>query len=108
MCVRRDLAARSRAQYTGEATDKPTTLRIYTGSDGEFRWYEDDGATLDYLKDQYAWTDLRWDDAKRTLTMEPTGKGKLSPAPRELVVELLPSGVKKTLRYDGKRTRLAF
>jgi alpha-glucosidase (family GH31 glycosyl hydrolase) len=95
-------------QFTGQFTDQPTTLRIYGGSDGRYRWYDDDGATLDYLNDEFAWTDVRWDDVQRTLTIEPTGAGKSSPLTREIVVELLPSREKKSLSYEGKRTTVAF
>jgi alpha-glucosidase/alpha-D-xyloside xylohydrolase len=95
-------------QFTSQSTDEPTTLRIYTGSDGEFRWYDDDGASLDYRSDQYSWLDLRWDDAGGTLSIVRTGDGKLSPGPRELIVELLPSGEKKSLEFDGTRAKVAF
>jgi alpha-glucosidase/alpha-D-xyloside xylohydrolase len=95
-------------QFTNQATDEPTTLRVYTGNDGEFRWYEDDGGTLDYLRGDYSWLDLRWNDAGRMLSIERMGEGKLSPAPRKLIVELLPSGEKKSLEFDGTPTKIAF
>jgi alpha-glucosidase (family GH31 glycosyl hydrolase) len=94
-------------QYTSEPTHEFTTVRIYSGRDGTFRWYEDDGATLDYQRGQFAWTRLHWDDNTRQLTIEPDG-GELKPKSRKLVAELIPSGEKKIVEYEGQRTELRF
>ena len=37
-------------QYTGEKVTDPTTLKIYSGADGEYTLYEDDGISQDYMK----------------------------------------------------------
>jgi alpha-glucosidase/alpha-D-xyloside xylohydrolase len=94
-------------QYSSEPTDEPTIVRVYSGRDGEFRWYEDDGASLDYQRGQFTWTRLKWNDDERQLTIEPDG-GELDPKPRSLVVELIPGGVKKTVQYDGQSTEVKF
>jgi alpha-glucosidase (family GH31 glycosyl hydrolase) len=94
-------------QYTNEPTNEPTVVRIYSGRDGEFRWYEDDGNSLDYQRGQFSWTRLQWDDDERQLTLAPDG-GDLEPKPRSLVVELIPSGEKKTVQYDGQSTEVKF
>jgi hypothetical protein len=41
------------------------------------------------------------------LTLAPDG-GDLEPKPRSLVVELIPSGEKKTVQYDGQSTEVKF
>jgi alpha-glucosidase/alpha-D-xyloside xylohydrolase len=94
-------------QYTSEPTDEPTVVRVYSGNDGQFRWYEDDGASLDYQRGKFSWTRLGWDDDKRRLTIQPDG-GDLEPKPRSLVVELVPSGEKRTVPYDGQSTDVNF
>ncbi len=96
-------------QYVTQATDEPTTIRIYSGRDGEFRWYEDDGLTNDYLKGKFAWTRLKWDDQARRLTIEPADEGgTLRPAEKALTVEVIPGGRRQTVRYAGRRVEVGF
>jgi alpha-glucosidase (family GH31 glycosyl hydrolase) len=69
-------------QHTGEAVDGPVTFRVYPGRDGEYRWYRDDGRTLDYERGAYSWTRLRWHDAAGRLVVEADeeGGGAVRPA----------------------------
>jgi alpha-glucosidase/alpha-D-xyloside xylohydrolase len=96
-------------QFVAQPTDEPTTIRIYAGRDGEFLWYEDDGATLDYLKGKFAWTRLQWNDRQRRLLIEPgRGSGTFETVTRTLVIELTPGGKRKTVRYAGRRIEVSF
>jgi alpha-glucosidase (family GH31 glycosyl hydrolase) len=96
-------------QYVDEPSDKPTTLAVYTGADGEFVLYEDDGKSLDYLRNQATWTQIRWDDKARALTIEPDGRSKQKPVvPRPFVVRLVPSNATRTAQYTGERTVVKF
>jgi alpha-D-xyloside xylohydrolase len=56
-------------EYTNQKPADPIELRIYPGSDGSFRLYEDDGATYAYEKGAYSWIPMQWDDASRTLSI---------------------------------------
>ena len=56
-------------QYTGEKPADPLTFYIYTGADGDFALYEDDGLTYKYERGAFAKIPLHWDDASRTLTI---------------------------------------
>jgi len=56
-------------QYTNEKPADPITLYVYAGADGAFTLYEDDGTTYGYERGECARIPLRWDDAKRTLTI---------------------------------------
>jgi alpha-glucosidase/alpha-D-xyloside xylohydrolase len=94
-------------QYVAQATDEPTTVRIYSGRDGEFRWYEDDGQSNDYLKGKFAWTRFKWDDKARRLTIEPEGDGgAYQAAEKTLVVEVVPGGKPQKVRYAGRRVEV--
>ncbi|HLJ92009.1 MAG TPA: TIM-barrel domain-containing protein [Gemmataceae bacterium] len=96
-------------QYTTQPVDEPTTIRIYSGRDGEFRCYEDDGMTLDYLRGKFAWTRWQWNDRERRLVIEPVGEQNAFPrGPRTFTVELVPSNQRKTVQYAGQRTEVSF
>ncbi|MEJ2384005.1 MAG: glycoside hydrolase family 31 protein [Xanthomonadales bacterium] len=56
-------------QHTFEGTDAPLTLNVYTGADGSFEIYEDDGASYAYESGEWARIPVRWDDAAGRLTL---------------------------------------
>ncbi len=56
-------------QFTGNDSHSPVTLNIYTGADGSFSLYEDDGVSRQYLHGQYSRIPLRWDERAKTLTI---------------------------------------
>ena len=56
-------------QYTAEKAADPITLFVYSGSDGAFTLYEDDGLTYGYERGARARIPLHWNDATRTLTI---------------------------------------
>lgn len=57
------------AQYATERPGAPYEIRVYSGADGQFTLYEDDNETYAYEKGQSARYDLRWNDARRMLTI---------------------------------------
>ena len=98
-------------QYMDEEVDEPTTIKVFGGAEGEFTLYEDDGISLDYLQGRGTWTRMTWDDAEARLTIEPGGPPgavNLLPEERTFVVELLPAGETRTVRYDGTPVEVAF
>jgi alpha-D-xyloside xylohydrolase len=54
-------------QYTSEAPGAPITLYVFTGKDGHFDLYEDDGVSYGYEKGQYSYIPLRYDAARNSL-----------------------------------------
>ncbi|HEU0100365.1 MAG TPA: TIM-barrel domain-containing protein [Allosphingosinicella sp.] len=56
-------------QHSGEAPDGPITLNVYTGADGAFSVYEDDGISLQYEKGAYSRIPIRWDQGRGLLTI---------------------------------------
>ena len=97
-------------QYTGEAIAAPTTLKIYSGADGDFTLYEDDGISQDYLKGKGTWTHITWNDRSRTLTIVPGApKGSTNQIKKRMFkIELIPGSVIKDVHYDGKAARVVF
>jgi len=69
-------------QYTGQPVSGPTALQIYSGADGEFLLYDDDGKSLGYRDGsdpKAVWIRFRWDDSARKLTIEPDKRMKKWP-----------------------------
>lgn len=99
-------------QYSNQEVGEPTTIRIYSGADGRFTLYEDDGFSLDYLQGKASWTRLLWNDAAGRLTIEPgTPSGAAAggaPAMRTFRVQLLPAGGVKEVNYRGRRVTVSF
>jgi alpha-glucosidase/alpha-D-xyloside xylohydrolase len=94
-------------QYTAQQVDEPMTLRVYTGADGDFTLYEDDGESLEYLDGKATWTRITWDDDARRVVIEPGAEGD-DPTPQTFRVELLPEGEMKSVEYADERVEAAF
>jgi alpha-D-xyloside xylohydrolase len=56
-------------QFVNDKPDAPITLNIYTGADGHYSLYNDDGQSYDYEKGHYSTIELHYDDAKGQLTL---------------------------------------
>jgi alpha-glucosidase/alpha-D-xyloside xylohydrolase len=98
-------------QYLAQPVTEPTTLKVYSGANGEFTLYEDDGNSQNYLQNQGTWTKLSWDDGAKKLTISaapPAGVTNVSNVPREFKVELLPAGTVKTVTYNGRQAEVTF
>jgi len=97
-------------QYTGEKVTEPTTLKIYSGADGAYTLYEDDGISQDYLKGRGTWTRIAWNDRTKQLTIAPGApKGATNVVTTRLFkLLLLPDGTQKEVTYAGKRIQVTF
>ncbi len=56
-------------QYTAEKPADPLTLFIYTGTDGTFTLYEDEGVNNNYMNGTYTLIPFIYSEADRTLTI---------------------------------------
>ena len=92
-------------QYTGQKVDEPMILKIYCGANGNYTLYDDDGTSLEYLQGDSVQTRIKWDDAAKTLSIEPASK---QTATRAFQVELIPDGGTKKIQYTGQRLELKF
>ena len=100
-------------QYTTEKKADPLTLWVYTGADGEFTLYEDDGLTYEYEKGAYSRIPLTWNEAGKTLTIgkrEGSFPGMLGErtvrvifvSPDKAVGFAFDAGADKTVKYAGE------
>ncbi|MBX3433682.1 MAG: DUF5110 domain-containing protein [Pirellulales bacterium] len=55
-------------EYSSQQHD-PIELRVYSGADGDFILYEDEGDGYGYEHERYATIPIHWDDVARTLTI---------------------------------------
>jgi alpha-D-xyloside xylohydrolase len=56
-------------QYASEKQADPITLYIYTGADGRFELYEDEGENYNYEEGAYTLIPFTYSEAERTLTL---------------------------------------
>jgi len=93
-------------QSTKEAqTD--LTIKVYTGKDGEFTLYEDEGVNYNYEKGAYSTIKFSYDEASKTLTIDDV-KGEYDgmPKDRAIKVEWIVKGQKNTIsevKYNGQK-----
>jgi alpha-glucosidase (family GH31 glycosyl hydrolase) len=95
-------------QFTGQDVTEPTTLRIHPGADGAFTLYDDDGQTLGYRDGsdpKTLWIVFRWNDATRSLTVEPDTRMKKWPGgTRSFLVQTAGNnGLARRLEFHGER-----
>ena len=89
-------------QYASQVVNEPSSIHVYPGADGQFALYEDDGATFAYERGQFTRTIVKWDDARRELTLAlAPGSKLLAPGARPLEIGL-PRGAKKRIEFSGK------
>ena len=95
-------------QSTSLGVEDPLEVRIYPGADADFTLYEDDGETYAYEKGAFTRIPMRWDEAKRTLTVGPrAGSFPKMLATRHLNV-VLPDGTRKASTYSGEKLEVTF
>jgi len=74
----------------------PIELDVYTGADGEYVLYEDDGISLGYQRGENTITTFKWDDKAKTVTV--SGTSTMFPGKsREITVNLFPEGTKQQI-----------
>lgn len=100
-------------EYVDQKPDAPLTIVVYTGADGTFSLYEDDGRSYGYEKGQFSRIPLSWNEASGELRIGAREGGfagmqatrtihvRWVSGPREDVGVLEPAA-DATVQYDGK------
>lgn len=100
-------------QYTGEKPADTITLFVYTGKDGHFNLYEDEGINYNYEKGNYSIIPLEYHENDHTLTIGKR-KGSFNGMLKERVFKLkwvspdnpqalnFNTSVDKVIEYDGR------
>ena len=94
-------------QYTGETTDRPTTISVFPGGDAAFLLYEDDGSSFRYRQGEWMGIQMAWNDARRTLSLRlAPGSRMLPPARRNFEVKL--AGETRPVVFEGRPSEVRF
>jgi alpha-D-xyloside xylohydrolase len=89
-------------QYAAEKPGAPLTLLVFTGADGSFDYYEDDGVSYGYERGEFARIPLRYDAAKGTLTIGARqGSYQGMPEKRTFKVRWIKDGAKPPADFDA-------
>jgi alpha-D-xyloside xylohydrolase len=90
-------------QYSAEKPGAPVTLLVFTGADGSFDLYEDDGVSYGYEKGEFSRIPMRYDAASGTLTIgERSGSYPGMPEERTFNVRWIKDGAKAPSDLDAK------
>lgn len=100
------------AHYIEAPGTEPVTCYVYTGANGDFTLYEDDGISHAYQRGSYSRIALYWDEAARTLTIGARqgsyGKGKrtfyLVRIDKGMTMLTAPAGLR--VEYDGREKKI--
>jgi alpha-D-xyloside xylohydrolase len=100
-------------EYADEKPEGPIELRIYTGADGKFELFSDEGDNYNYEKGMHAIIPISWSESKKTLTIgarEGTYPGMPSQmtfrvvwvSPNHGIGEAIVAKPDKSVVYDGR------
>ena len=82
------------------------TLRVYSGADGRFQLYEDDGVSFGYVRGDWMGIDLAWDDRGRRLTLRlADGSRMRPPLERRIEVERIAEKTRSSLTSRARRKK---
>jgi alpha-D-xyloside xylohydrolase len=87
-------------QWVDQKPDDPIVLFVYTGADGAFTLYEDDGLTYNYERGADAQIPLRWDDRAHTLRVG-ARKGSYPGMLAKRTFEIVLVSPKRPVGYSG-------
>lgn len=95
---------------TTKEIQKDITLKVYTGANGEFTLYEDEGVNYNYEKDAYSTIKFTYDEASKTLSIGDTkGEYEGMPKDRTFRVEWITKDGKTSVsevKYTGKANEI--
>ena len=103
-------------QYSSEKPDAEWEIRIYSGADGQFTVYEDEGDNYNYEHGAFVTYSFKWNDKSRTLTISDS-KGLYSGMPKVRKLRIVKVGMKsdsgnmignieKTIEYKGTKIKI--
>ena len=93
-------------QYVDEVKNPTVEIRVFPGADGSFTLYDDAGDGYQYEKGEFSEIPLKWDDAKKTLTIG-ARRGSYPGMAKTREFRVICGACSKTVRYDGSPVAVA-
>jgi alpha-D-xyloside xylohydrolase len=96
-------------QYTSEKAADTITLNIYSGADGSFNLYEDEGTNYNYEKGAFSIIPIKYSEATKTITIgdrKGSFTGMLSK--RVFRINIITPNHAKSLEFDAKTDKEIF
>ena len=88
-------------QYVDEHPEAPLTLVVYTGADGQFSLYEDDGVTNAYTRGEFSRIPLSYNDKTGNLTIgKRQGQYQGMIAKRQFKIHFIKPGTSSATTFD--------
>ena len=88
-------------QYVDEHPDAPITLTVYTGADGQFSLYEDDGVSNAYKRGEFTRIPLSYNEKTGTLTIgKRQGQYQGMIAQRQFKIHFIKPGMSSATTLD--------
>jgi hypothetical protein len=90
------------SDYDAQTPRDSLTLKVYTGADGEFTLYEDEGENLNYRTGQFASTKIAYTEQERKLSLYPQ-QGDYAGAVEQRAwdIELYGADIPERIRVNG-------
>ncbi len=96
-------------QYVDEKPDAPLTINVYTGADGAFSLYEDDGVSMQYTHGASTRIPFTWNDRTGVLTIgDRTGGYAGMVASRTFRVRFITPGTSSSADFDDFDKAVAY
>jgi len=95
-------------QYATQKKWDNLEVKVYPGANGSFTLYEDEFDNYNYEKGAYTEIQFSWNDAAKKLTIANRKGSYNGMIQNRKFTIVLPSGVKKTVSYNGKKTEVKF
>lgn len=86
-------------------TDIPIEIHVFSGEDGSFELYEDDGETLKYQSGNYSVIPFKWNDDTKEFVIEDR-VGNYAIKDRDFIIKLNGRDTIKRIRYSGKEVKV--
>jgi alpha-glucosidase (family GH31 glycosyl hydrolase) len=89
-------------QYTDEPNETPMNLVVYPGADGGGHWYDDDGISFDYRRDEWMGVVMTWRDARHRLTLRLAPDARMDRPVRSFEVRGAGSTKTRMVEFSGR------
>jgi len=107
-------------EYAQQPANDPLEIRVYTGADGDFTLYEDDGNTYNYEKGEFATIPIHWNESTHQLIIgarKGSYPGMRQTLPLAVVFVRKGTGIgfeqakfapREVIPYDGRMVEVTF